>query len=133
VSGLDLTRPEHRERLAHCCHSVLVGQMFSEQELRYMPALDRECYAALSSPEQSAAIVRALLEGCGVRLRVTTDRFFVQDEESGPFCEVWWIDVYDGSQEVAEIEPDRIPALVLRLLACTDAAGALAALREAGR
>jgi hypothetical protein len=136
---LDLARPEHREALAWACanwndldceRDAIKRSVYCDINLT-----GEQCFAirALSSPSASAAIVRALLEGCGVALEVTTDRFFVQDTADGPFREVWWIDVYEGSREVAEIESGHIPALILALLACTDRDGAIAALKVAGR
>ena len=80
--------------------------------------------AALSSPEQSTAIVRALLEPVCPSIQVSTSC-----GPRGCFVELRG---YNVCLDV-RIQPCHIPALILRLLACTTAAEALAALKEHGR
>jgi hypothetical protein len=127
---LDLTRPEHREALAYACRYRL-GPRYETD------ALVRDAARALSSPSDSAVLVRALLEkllGAIVLAApgTPTDPVSVVIAPCLDGRRQWLGDVVDMAP-VFTVYLDRIPALILALLACTDAAGALAALREAGR
>lgn len=93
---------------------------------------------ALLHPSDSAAIVRALLEGCG--LVVTLGHPFdvrLDDDAATADAHVMLVPGAVGVRIRAEDHQyrwfERVPALILRLLACTDADGAIAALRSAGR
>jgi hypothetical protein len=131
--NLDLTRPEHREALRWA------AEMYVDDMARVRAWLDNapppgECgnrtdaIRALSSPSESAATVRALLAEYKVGLTVSADQYGGE----------WWLDFVNPyalphPEQVGEVLAAKVPALILALLACTDAAGALAALREAGR
>jgi hypothetical protein len=130
---IDLTRPEHREALAWACanwrdlereRDAIKRSVYCDINLT-----GEQCFAirTLSSPSDSAAIVRALLERCGVSGCST----FMSRVEFRHGNDMAYLDLADGPMF------DRcaawVPALILALLACTDAAGGLAALREAGR
>lgn len=143
MSALDLTRPEHREALKLACvllvrypdsavSFTMAAKVSAEVCQAPVGVVDLErALRALSSPSDSAAIVRALLEGCGVETHVhehgdcgecTSDVQIAWDDEHVSVIAPWnaWVvrDIY---------------ALVLRLLACTTREEALAALKEAGR
>jgi hypothetical protein len=106
---LDLARPEHREALRWACG---VNEPIDMSTV--VTALQAWCMRAIHQPAASAAIVRALLEGCGATLYV--DAIHAGDD--------WWLDVYSNDRiDVDPIPDDRIPALVLALLACTECRG----------
>jgi len=145
---LDLTRPEHRDCLGYACLSRLspdydhdgtkreayLARFRSrpdDAEARF--ALVLEAGRVFSSPSDSAAIVRALLEGCGVVvLNVHGEGPLARGEKGGIGWAVQPKPALESIEIGAHLMP-RIPALILALLACTDAEGAIAALREAGR
>jgi hypothetical protein len=82
---------------------------------------------ALSSPSESAAIVRALLERCGVPDACT---------DYDDFGDTWRIDVSHELEDTAApllaaiVNRERLTSLILRLLDATNPTTALQALRE---
>lgn len=139
VMTLDLAQPEHREALL-LAYTALAGplpfarQLYLAEGLRRAPSeIHRDALRALSSPSDCAAIVRALLEGCGVALP--------SDEPStsgdvdvcaeGNTLLIWLR--LDGTWVRRDRNMADAPALILALLACTTEEEARAVLREAGR
>jgi hypothetical protein len=139
VSTLDLSNPAHREALRWSC-DVVNNRPQDISELLSLPGTSdyivsrKAVLGDLSSPEQSAALVRARLEGCGVMTHEhhepdwdgECDAEVVLRVEDGA---LGWADYHDRW----ELSAQATAVLLLALLACTDAVGALAALREAGR
>jgi hypothetical protein len=128
---LDLTRPDHREALRWACE---LNARDAELAACWRPIDERgwlkaDALDAMQSPSNSAALVRALLEGCGVVIDLEHHRgaqwrvIYYLDG-----VRMWFAISYGNGDPVPGI-----PALILRLLACTDATGALAALKEVGR
>jgi hypothetical protein len=141
VSTLDLSNPAHREALRWACSAKEQSAYGGWSPLQY------DALRALSSPEQSASIVRVLLEGCGVpadveprgirphgphRLRGNT-----YTEEHVQISVDWQahgIVRADGcTWGTWDYDVADLPALILALLAAKNRDGAIAALREAGR
>lgn len=128
---LDLSNAAHRDALREACLASPEERAGAMQMTGDAPFL-LAC-SALSSPEQSAAIVRALLEGCGVELP-RDEPSAAGDADVRPDGDMLLIWVrLDGTWVRRDRAMPGVPALILALLAYTDAAGALAALREAGR
>ena len=142
---LDITRPEHRDALRWAAETKaqapsVVHYWSLGDDLA--GGLRQVAIRALSSPEQSAALVRALLEGCGVRVCGygcdAGDVRVYRVPGYGPCGNhtfdrvgVWIVgDAYPLGPLECGLD---VTALILRLLACTTHEEALAALREAGR
>jgi hypothetical protein len=123
---LDLARTEHRDALEWACRleePVDMGERVT--------ALQAWCVRAIHQPTASAAIVRALLEGCGVECYVTPSTVHAD------MINISWRD-RDGVVVVSRREMTRVPALLLSLLDIpADAPDrremAMAALKEHGR
>jgi hypothetical protein len=136
---LDLTRPEHRDCLGYAClnrlspgydHDDIMREAYltrfrsrpDDAETRFALVLEFE--RAISSPSDSAVIVRALLDGCGVvcdgewLARANADAW-VWIATSGTGV---WIGTAESGRHVSETE---IPVLILALVACTTPAEAL--------
>lgn len=145
---LDITRPDHREALRWACNwaaydpAFLVRVIGSEDALENPDTRDNALAArALSSPSDSAAIVRAELERCGVSASVQRTGQPALDWDA--LVWIWWTpEAEDGPAYLTfSCKGDtktlrygyNVPALVLRLLVCTTKEGAIAALREVGR
>jgi hypothetical protein len=135
---LDLTRPEHRNALFNAC------ALTPEERAHYLAHMGDDngpCVQfcrALSSASDSAAIVRALLEGCGVTTCALYDESCARPCVAlGPYERTIAWEHWTTDGELPEVEdyiyPRFVPALILMLLACTTREEALAALREAGR
>lgn len=127
---LDFTQPEHREVLAWACKHY--GHGSNDYVSDVVWRLRMACNAALNSPSDSAALVRALLERllgavamCSVDSRKEPVALLIVPCMKEPGTEIM--------APIFTVPFDGIPALVLRLLACTTREEALAALREAGR
>lgn len=112
--NFDAKNERHREALEYACRYRL-GPRYETD------ALVREAAHALSSPEQSATIVLALGETLDMRVALTRlwDAHFVYFS--------------DGKTKgvVERVHDQRLPTIILRLLAATDRDGALSALRGA--
>jgi hypothetical protein len=124
---LDLARPKHREAQRLACEYVKrypgaplnfsLAFVLSAEVCSVAVDIADVCaaFTALSSPSDSAAIVRALLEGCGVTgVRATWSPFYgridiATDTERG--C-AW-----------TAVGPSDVPALILALLACAECRG----------
>jgi hypothetical protein len=147
---LDLTRPEHREALRSACGAVLLPGMPRDAAAQFAARANpaspvQAAFAALSFPAESAAIVRALLEGleiepCAFPYPGFEDMKCCREKDHAPphadciggdgfACANAEHHASDWRGKPKPIEP----ALILALLACTDRDGALAVLREAGR
>lgn len=133
---LDLTRPENRNALFNACTLTPDERAYY---LVHMGDDEGPCVQfcrALSSPSHSAALVRALLEGCGVVLPHDGE-----GDEPGSAGEadvraddgllVVWVRL-DGAWVRRDRTMAQVPALILRLLDA-NRESAIAALREAGR
>lgn len=135
---LDLTNEQHRGALRWACERARDLKAFAHL-LAYGDAgtrEQREAATALSSPSQSAALVRALLEGRGV-VATIGHPFDVRIDDSAAAADVHVMHA-SGAVGVRIREEDHqyrwfenLPALILRLLDATDRDGALAALRGA--
>jgi hypothetical protein len=129
--SLDLTRPEHREALRWA------AEMYVDDMARVRAWLDNalppgQCgkrtdyLRALSSPSESAAIVRALLEGCGVEV---DDFKFIKTRLTLWECagEIYFEDPKrwgpDPRWPAASLRMRDVPALILALLDCTECRG----------
>lgn len=127
---LDLKRPEHREALKWACSYALQDPRRAEQYAAFpgpgdaADPLGIAACRAISSPSDSAALVRALLEGLGLAL------IRCSQEATGHQNVV--IRLRDFLHTMV-VPMSGVPALILRLLACTSKEEALAALREVGR
>lgn len=136
VAMLDLTNSEHREALRWACEFVsrrpIVADGLSQSAL-WPKALGLRGNAmrALSSPVESAALVRALLERCGVDVgpwdddcaHVNVDADTEPSEHPTTFgapCVAIWI---HGERQASS----DAPALILRLLDAKTREEALAA------
>lgn len=144
---IDLSKPEHRDALRLACVYMqrypsapilfsLAFELSAEVCTVSVDVADAHAsFAALSSPADSAAIVRALLERCGVKV--------VEQGVNRGNPDFPYVSVDDGSRydngDVAALyvswAQDATARKLLRLLdlAPGDRDGALAALREAGR
>lgn len=138
---IDLTNEQHREALRWACEQQL-GDLKDDHVARVI-AHTLETYGdrgkndppaaalrALLDPSQSAAIVRALLEGCGVDVARIDPRPMTCGRGDSVVHVVGW--GADDERWCGVGMPD-VPALILRLLDAKDRDSALAALREAGR
>lgn len=134
---LDLTRPEHRDALRWACKAMQGGGAgWVNVAADGNEGPERDAARALSSPSHSAALVRALLEGCGVVLPHDGE-----GDEPGSAGEadvraddgllVVWVRL-DGAWVRRDRTMAQVPALILRLLDA-NRESAIAALREAGR
>lgn len=122
---LDLSKPEHREALRWACRLVDAAPRSAFASYRpadptYEEMLRMSAVLALSSPAESAAIVRAELERCG-----TTATVRIVTAIEPPY-----LSVDDGTYDNMISSYD-VPALILRLLDATTREEALAALRGA--
>lgn len=143
---LDLARPEHREELAEACSMRLNNPTTADRMLAaargiastgatLLPAF--AAHVALASTSDSAAIVRALLESHGLRVHVPKDCHDFPPDDANltvtPFprnmVSVFFLRPRMAPESTLRMSD--IPALIIALLACTDAAGAIAALRGA--
>jgi hypothetical protein len=120
---LDLTRPEHREALRWACN-----QGIEHAAVRRHEDSDKgQALRALSSPSDSAAIVRALLEGCGVRIldfKETSSFAFASVESLGDGLRIETVH-YPAMGHIhgGAVERANVPALILTLLACAECRG----------
>jgi hypothetical protein len=140
---LDLTRPEHRDALRWAAsYRALYGDAgASTAEER--GGLSMDAWHALSSPSDSAAIVRALLEGCGVD--VSLQPMGKESADPNKQAWLWWAEAraecpaYIAFRCMHDVKPLRfvtmteLPGLVLALLACASVAAAISALRDADK
>jgi hypothetical protein len=111
--SLDLTRPEHREALRAMCE--LPGLRAHIANGCPGTPVQLAAYRAISSPPDSAAIVRALLEGCGVTgVQATWSTFYGRIDVA--------TDTKRGCAWTA-VKPSDVPALILALLDCTECRG----------
>jgi hypothetical protein len=126
---LDLTRPEHRKALRWACELPAARRAVraarAAESLGASPRLD--ALRALSCPSDCAAIVRATLDGCGV---VAVDLY--QTPAADRHVDLWHVDAGLCCQfpetraetfPVLRVPMAGVPALILRLLACTECRG----------
>jgi hypothetical protein len=121
---LDLARPEHRDVLVEVCamrrdDPAMADRMLDAARgaasigMRLIPAF--AAHVAISSPSDSAAIVRALLEWCGVTgVQATWSTFYGRIDVA--------TDTKRGCAWTA-VKPSDVPALILALLDCTECRG----------
>lgn len=140
---LDVGDPVHRGALRWACEThqfphyanvitksalarVVPGDRLTAREIALI---------ALSSPAKSAAIVRALLEGCGLFLLPVDDGVEIRYPAVRVDADDLSLDYIAWEKPTSHWSFQRmlahaiVPALILRLLACTTREGALAALR----
>lgn len=135
---IDPSNPAHAHRNAVTCALVRDCPHASKHDRHLKPAgpsPHRVAVEALHDSALSASLLRALLEGCGVRTWRYDDKptdypcvYVGVHDEDGVM-----VDAYLDESTHVSIGAGRAPAIIAALLACADAAGALAALREAGR
>jgi hypothetical protein len=127
---LDLARPEHREALRWACG---VNEPIDMSTV--VTALQAWCMRAIHQPTESAAIVRALLQRCGISAHDKSS-----DDQEDDAIDVWsyvdgvWYQFPETRTETfstARVLIAKVPALILALLVCMDRDGALAALKGA--
>jgi hypothetical protein len=153
LPALDPSNPAHAAALAcaarfhvrwpHVAKRIVEDLPTGLADLPEAVRVDGLAHRTLSSPSDSAAIVRALLEGCGVSASVQRTGQPHGDRTATVW--IWWtpkdgdgpayitLAIFPDEKTLRYRTMQQVLALILALLASTNATSAIAALREAGR
>jgi hypothetical protein len=136
---LDLTRPEHREAQRLACEYVKrypgaplnfsLAFVLSAEVCGVAVDITDVCaaFTALSSPSDSAALVRALLEALGFEVSLGDSGhsggglWWARSDNSAAF--LFLLMGWPRNDAYRAIPNNRIQALILALLACTECSG----------